>query len=351
MKLILKFAGSPLGGGSMSARVLEQGNLTIGRSSAADWVVPDPSRVVSKLHCRIEAVNDGFILTDTSTNGVFIDGATTPLGRGNSIELHDGDRFRVGDHTIAVQLLPDGENVASLPSFAPDRAAESDGSPFPIETNLPQTNFLDDDWKLPEAHSAAVIEPFSPVPGESAAGAIPENWFTPASAGAIAADAPVLPRTDGLHDAARILADTLGIAVPSEGEAEAFLVQLARQHRQLVEGLLHSLAESVALRREFDVADTAGAETMVDRLPVAAVLALLLKGSAGERTLATAMAALRRHQDALSLAFRDVLRTLPTDLAATLREVVKRGYAAAAHPPAAADGRGDGVPSLRQARR
>jgi predicted component of type VI protein secretion system len=352
MKLILQLTGSSLAGGSGPSRVLERGSLTIGRSAAADWVMPDPARVVSKLHCRIDAVKSGFVLTDTSTNGVFVDGAATPLGTGNSVELRNGDRFRLGDHTITVKLSPAGaEEMAPLPSFTGDSPTAADRDLFSIDADFPGA-----DWATPPAPSAVAAEPLSPALSESVPGAIPENWFAPASAGPlpnagpIPGGAPALPSTSGLSDAARLMAKTLGIAAPQEGEAEAFLAQLARQHRRLVEGLLHSLAESVALRREFGVGDT-GAELTVDRLPPAAVLALLLNGAVGERTLGTAMTALRHHQDALSLAFRDVLRSLPADLAATLREVMKRGYAAAAQPSAAADGAGDGVPPWPQARK
>ena len=344
MKLILQLTGASVEGG-LASQVLEQGSLTIGRSPAADWVIPDPTRIISKLHCRIDAVNGGFVLTDTSTNGVFVGGAAVPLGSGNSIELHDGDRFRIGDRTVTVQVPTRATEASGLPPLTTNGTAAADQSGFPIDDD-----FLNTDWTPAPVQNTPFAEPLPPVPSESAPGGIPENWFAPASAGALH-DPPALPRTGGFGEAARLLAETLGIPAPSESDSEAFLTQLGRQHRQLVDGLLQSLSESVALRREFGVGDAAGAEPAVDGLPVPAVLGLLLNGPAGERTLATAMAALRHHQGALFIAFRDVLRSLPADLAATLREVVKRGYAAAAQPAPAAGERADPVPPWPQARK
>lgn len=341
MKLILQLTGASVEGG-LASQVLERGSLTIGRSPAADWVIPDPTRTISKLHCRIDMVNGGFVLTDTSTNGVFVGGATVPLGSGNGIELHDGDRFRIGDRTITVQVPARATEASGLPPLTTNGAVAADHAVFPIDDD-----FLNTDWTPAPAQHAAFADS---VPSESAPGGIPENWFAPASAGALH-DPPALPRTGGFGEAARLLAETLGIPAPPESDSGAFLAQLGRQHRQLVDGLLQSLSESVALRREFGVGDATGAEPAVDGLPVPAVLGLLLNGPAGEHTLATVMTSLRQHQGALFIAFRDVLRSLPADLAATLREVVKRGYAAAAQPAPVAGERADPVPPWPQARK
>jgi type VI secretion system FHA domain protein len=43
-----------------------------------------------------------YVLTDTSTNGVFINGAREPTARDSRAFLTDGDSFRLGDYTITV---------------------------------------------------------------------------------------------------------------------------------------------------------------------------------------------------------------------------------------------------------
>ena len=79
-------------------RSLDQGSLTIGRGAENDWTMPDPERVISKLHCRVDRTADGYVLTDCSTNGVFLNGAATPIGKGMTATLADGDKQRMGDY-------------------------------------------------------------------------------------------------------------------------------------------------------------------------------------------------------------------------------------------------------------
>ena len=337
MKLSLQLTDSPLNDGSASSRSLEQGSLTIGRSAAADWNLPDPERVISRLHCRVDAVKDGFTLTDTSTNGVFLNGATAPLGQGKSVALRNGDRFRIGGNTIAVRLSATAE-TATLPASAMDGLAAAGASPFAIEPD-----FHNADWGPLPTQGAILAKPAA---SDDALGAIPENWFAPASA--------IASRDDmaggEFDEAARLLAEALGITAPPHGEAAAFLARLGRQHLRLVEWLLQSLSGSVALRHELDVGEAGGTELENDRLPVAAILGKLVGEPAGESTLIAAIAALKHHQDALRLAFSDVLRALPADLAATLREVIRRGYAAA-QSAVTSDGAADDAPPWPRTRK
>ena len=52
----------------------------IGRALDNDWVLPDPDRYVSSHHARISFRTGNWILEDTSTNGIFINGADARLG-------------------------------------------------------------------------------------------------------------------------------------------------------------------------------------------------------------------------------------------------------------------------------
>lgn len=91
-----------LSGPSGGTRVLSTGTLSIGRGERNDWTLPDPERHLSKTHCVISAEMDQYILTDLSTNGVFINGARQPTTRDSRVILTDGDEFRIGDYTITV---------------------------------------------------------------------------------------------------------------------------------------------------------------------------------------------------------------------------------------------------------
>jgi len=91
-------------GSSNSSRSLSDGRLTIGRGPENDWVLPDPERVISKQHCLIEAHDGVYSLTDTSSNGVFVNASDKPVGRGNKVVLTDGDHFRISHFRIDVSL-------------------------------------------------------------------------------------------------------------------------------------------------------------------------------------------------------------------------------------------------------
>jgi len=93
--------------GPASIRVFGPEGGSIGRSADNDWVLPDPERFVSSRHAVIESHGPDFILTDTSTNGTFINQTDQPLGYGNRQKLIDGDRVLVGDYEILVSIQQD----------------------------------------------------------------------------------------------------------------------------------------------------------------------------------------------------------------------------------------------------
>ena len=93
--------------GPASIRVFGSEGGSIGRSADNDWVLPDPERFVSSRHAVIESHGPEFVLTDTSTNGTFINQADQALGYGNRQKLVDGDRLMVGDYEIHVSIQED----------------------------------------------------------------------------------------------------------------------------------------------------------------------------------------------------------------------------------------------------
>lgn len=93
------------GGGD--TRTLTTGTLSIGRGERNDWVLRDPERSISKAHCVISGEDGDFVLTDLSTNGVFINGARTPTTRDSRTVLTDGDSIRLGDYVITLAETPD----------------------------------------------------------------------------------------------------------------------------------------------------------------------------------------------------------------------------------------------------
>ncbi|MBB4312918.1 type VI secretion system-associated FHA domain protein TagH [Roseospira marina] len=134
--------GSPRG----DTRVLDTGALTIGRGPDNDWILADPERHLSKQHCEIAYTGDAFVVTDTSTNGVYINGADRPVGRGDTMVLHQGDVLRLGDYELRVAIEDDvarddvvdyQRNAAPWPEFE-DKTYYGAGS-------QPEPSGLDDD--------------------------------------------------------------------------------------------------------------------------------------------------------------------------------------------------------------
>jgi len=102
---------------------LEHGRATIGRASDNDWVLDDPERVLSKTHCELRLDHRGLFVEDLSSNGVFINGAFSAIGREREEQLKDGDRLQLGEYVIRVELEAAGE-ADILGSFSGSVAAD-----------------------------------------------------------------------------------------------------------------------------------------------------------------------------------------------------------------------------------
>ena len=80
-------------------RVKEGGIKTVGRAPRADFIVD--RALVSRLHCRLEAVDDRLEVIDlSSTNGTYVNGKRIERAR-----LTNGDRLRVGRVELTVEKL------------------------------------------------------------------------------------------------------------------------------------------------------------------------------------------------------------------------------------------------------
>jgi type VI secretion system protein len=90
--------------GKRSSRLFGVTGGKIGRAQDNDWILPDPDRYVSSHHCKVEFRAGQWMLEDTSTNGVFINGSDTPASVEGSYKLQDGDRLRLGDYEVLVSI-------------------------------------------------------------------------------------------------------------------------------------------------------------------------------------------------------------------------------------------------------
>ena len=90
--------------GKRSSRLFGVTGGKIGRAQDNDWILPDPDRYVSSHHCKVEFRAGRWMLEDTSTNGVFINGSDTPASVEGAYTLQDGDRLRLGDYEVLVSI-------------------------------------------------------------------------------------------------------------------------------------------------------------------------------------------------------------------------------------------------------
>jgi type VI secretion system protein len=144
--------------GQATERQLDQGVLTIGRGPENDWVLPDPERLVSSLHCTIQFKDGAYYLTDNSTNGVLLVNAGLRLRRGTSERLQDGELIRLGEYDILVQLeaLAGFAGSSAASGIATDPSTSFDallsrqvGAVAPAATPMPQA------YAAPASHTAA----------------------------------------------------------------------------------------------------------------------------------------------------------------------------------------------------
>lgn len=95
----------------------------VGRDPAMDWTLPDQNRFISGRHFEVRYERGGWMLTDVSTNGTFVNGASQRVK--SPYRLEPGDQLQVGQYVISVGIA---EGAAAAPgpgSFGADAGAGS----------------------------------------------------------------------------------------------------------------------------------------------------------------------------------------------------------------------------------
>ena len=103
---------------------------TIGRGSDNEWVVEDSECFISTQHSQISFENGQYYITDLSTNGTFSNGSPDPIGKGNTVQLNDGDKFSLGDYEFLASVWQQEEQQQASPS---GQGPFSDSIPSPVQ--------------------------------------------------------------------------------------------------------------------------------------------------------------------------------------------------------------------------
>lgn len=85
-------------------KFVEEGG-SIGRAEHCDLCLIDESQHISKIHALIHFRDNMYFITDVSTNGVFVNSDTVPIGKGNTKQILEGEKLRMGDYIIQATLL------------------------------------------------------------------------------------------------------------------------------------------------------------------------------------------------------------------------------------------------------
>ena len=122
--------------GGRSTLVLEADGATIGRASDNQWVLPDPHRYISAHHARVHYRDHLYILEDVSTNGVYVNDETRPVGPSGAHVLQNGDLIRMGEYQFIAMVEPDRTAPPATNSPLPTTAPAPAPMPTPGASSI-----------------------------------------------------------------------------------------------------------------------------------------------------------------------------------------------------------------------
>ncbi len=142
------------------SRTLDRGKLSIGRGPANDWVLQDPEQHLSKTHCIVSFEGGRYVVTDVSSNGIYMNGSPQRVPRDGKAALVDGDEFLMGDFLVRVS------EVEALSSRAVTDSAASPSRGVPAAASYADDPFGLDDFLAPAPAPVPLpdLEPPRPMP-------------------------------------------------------------------------------------------------------------------------------------------------------------------------------------------
>ena len=90
----------------------------IGRSLGVTMQLADSHREISAVHAIVKKTSYGYQVVDNSTNGLFVNGSNSPIGKGNKYALTDGDILDVGRYRLLISCFT--PELAKRPTLAQD---------------------------------------------------------------------------------------------------------------------------------------------------------------------------------------------------------------------------------------
>ncbi|AZE73387.1 Uncharacterized protein ImpI/VasC [Pseudomonas synxantha] len=293
----------------------------IGRGCGCDWVIPDPSRVLSSHHGLVGYRGARYFLTDISRNGIGVPGSAERLRKGQARLISDGDVFDLGPVTIRAQLLQ-----------APRHGSEQrviKGGPIPDDAFLSLDPLHALDLDHPRKANSEDLEALServddPGIWTDSQGAEREHLIVPCPVEPVAAPGavdPIAVPLDELFWGQFATALGIDLATLEKSGREALAIKVARLFHLGVNGLQQTLRTCDELNSE--LASACGASLDLSQNPLkvcpdtgAAIAAMLgsqvLGQLSAERAIVQAYRDLQVRQAALLAACRSALRNART---------------------------------------
>jgi type VI secretion system protein len=271
---------------SHQARMLGKGKIkafghaggTIGRSLDADWALPDGQCYLSNRHASIDFRSGSYYIVDTSKNGVFVNDAEDPVGRGKPQRLFPGDRIRIGDYEMLVSIEGADDETLDSDHVDPVDARERVAAPSATSIDLIDADALtaaetDVILELEKSQPLELIPDLPPpkpnVPrtaprsrkaqpatrGKTATQQQPRRTAQPARQGAASANAGP---TNGTRAALDAFFRGAGLNTPdlSDGEAEQLMEQLGEVTREFIRGIIECLRFRAIQKAQLKQGDT-----------------------------------------------------------------------------------------------
>ena len=285
----------------------------IGRSDNATFTLPDPERMISRMHARITYAQQTYWIENVSARGTILHNGR-PLSTAMRVRLNDGDELRIGGYRLSVAFESDSTSATILrgrTTLQPSGPSATEVEPAAAQT--------------PEApprvvRPTAAITPDAAIPAMPA-GATPVARASPAGRSARAARSRAAAESTVAAEALwRSFQEGLGVDLnlPNTPSPE-FFGALGAMLRIAVDGIHGMIAERAAAKNQLNAEPTmiqARRNNPLKFSPDAAIaLKMLLQPPmpgflSGEAALREAVIDLQSHQVGVMAGMQAALETL-----------------------------------------
>lgn len=314
MQLVLEVCNA-VSGESPICKMFDGVGGVVGRGMGCDWVIPDPTRLISSHHGLVSYRDGRYFLTDISSNGIGVAGSSERLRKGQARLISEGDVYRLGSLDIRARLQGNERHQFARSEVIPDDAF----------LGLDPVQALDLEQGCTESsHALEGLNTSTPSPAQLLGGGTvdQDHLVLPRRAepvSEVAAPSAVRP----VPAAPEVFWAPFGEALGMDLEAldtpdrEALAIKVAGLFRQAIEGLQQSLRTRDELNSELNLGRSSPATKSHNPLKdctdtPTTLTSLLGAGELGqlsaELAVAQACRDLQVHQLALVVACRAAMR-------------------------------------------